>query len=144
MTVKLTLITVDLWPLLSQVWQEPVCLPPSSEPRDPPPGTHLSPTAGWCRSLRSPEMQSEFTYKDQKCTNMSRKSVFGGSKKRRTLLESAGWTQWHLSIHLNVWTVLFQIHFSVAATKKGCDSSTVVYLWSKCQMSRLPRAVYLI
>lgn len=93
MSIKLTLTTVDLWPLLSQVWQEPVCRPPSSEPRDPPPGTHLSPTAGWCRSLQSPEMQSEFTYKDQICTNISRKLILGGGKKRSRQLEIAGWTQ---------------------------------------------------
>lgn len=67
MTIKLTLCitdgrtTVELWPLLSRAWRGPVCRPPSSEPQGPPPGTRLSPTAGWCRSLQSPEMHNEFT-----------------------------------------------------------------------------------
>lgn len=53
--------TVDPWPLPSQAWRGPVCQPPSSEPPGPPPRTRLSPMAGWCRSLRSPEMHKEFT-----------------------------------------------------------------------------------
>lgn len=57
---------VDLWPLLSRAWQGPVCLPPSSELLGPPPGTRLSLTGGWCRSLQSPEIHIK---KEQECVN---------------------------------------------------------------------------
>lgn len=140
--------TDDLWPLLSRAWQGPVCRPPFSELQGPPPGTRQNPTAGWCRSLQSPEMHNEFTLR------------WGGEKKsrwpwinprREQKQKQTQWTWSCLGICLNVVvTCLFIFRYSRCRSCLSCFKFTCLKYEGQgspfaisfaVKMSRLPGGV---